>query len=341
MNVVVNGRFLDRRITGVERYGGEILCRLGNKSVQKGDGALRVIRSEGWADGVRGHLWEQVALAGQVGPDQILWSPANTGPLNLENQVLTLHDISPLEHPEWFKLGFAHWYRLFVPPLVRRVRRVVTSSEYTRGRLLKRFGLPGERVTVVPGGVEPRTFHPGVISRLDLPSRYALFVGSLQPRKNLARLLSAWERMKDKVPDAWLLVAGTGGSAFRPVHLALHERVKFLGAVPDAELPGLYAGATVFILPSLDEGFGLTLLEAMACGTIVIASNAGALPEVVGDSGLFFDPLDVAEIAETLRCGFQDAGPRETLREKGLLRAQRYSWDTSAEMLWEVFEGCR
>jgi glycosyltransferase involved in cell wall biosynthesis len=332
MNVVVNGRFLERRITGVERYGREILGRLGS--------TLRVVRCEGWGDGVRGHLWEQVVLAGQVGPDQVLWSPANTGPLYIENQVLTLHDISPLEHPEWFRPAFALWYRLFVPLLVRRVRRVVTSSEFVRMMLLKRFGLPAERVMVVPGGVDTRTFYPSMTPRLDLPPCYVLFVGSLQPRKNLARLLDAWIRIKDALPDVWLLIAGIGGDAFRPTVLAVTERVKFLGAVPDADLPGLYASATILILPSLDEGFGLPILEAMACGTMVIASRAGALPEVVGDSGLFFDPLDVDEIADTLRCGLQDSALRESLREKGLTRAQRFSWDSSAEMLWKVFEGC-
>jgi glycosyltransferase involved in cell wall biosynthesis len=176
--------------------------------------------------------------------------------------------------------------------------------------------------------------------RLDLPPCYVLFVGSLQPRKNLARLLDAWIRIKDALPDVWLLIAGIGGDAFRPTVLAVTERVKFLGAVPDADLPGLYANATIFILPSLDEGFGLPILEAMACGTMVIASRAGALPEVVGDNGLFFNPLDVDEIADTLRCGLQDSALRESLRVKGLTQAQRFSWDTSAERLWKVFEGC-
>lgn len=341
MNVVVNGRFLERRITGVERYGREILSRLGNRPVLSEDEGTRVVRSRGWLGGVRGHLWEQLALAGQVGPDEVLWSPANTGPLNVENQVLTLHDISPLEHPEWFRPAFAHWYRLFLPILVRRVRRVVTSSEYTRGKLLRRFGLPAGKVTVVPGGVGTTTFHPGASSRLELPPRYALFVGSLQPRKNLARLLDAWGRMKNAVPDTWLLIAGAGSGVFRPISRNALERVKFLGLVSDADLPGLYAKATVFIQPSLEEGFGLTPLEAMASGTMVLSSNAGALPEVVGDSGLFFDPLDEAEIADTLRCGLQDADLRESLREKSLMRAQRFSWDTSAEMLWKVFDQCR
>jgi glycosyltransferase involved in cell wall biosynthesis len=333
MNVAVNGRFLERRITGVERYGREILSRLGSRP--------KVVRCEGRVDGVRGHLWEQFTLADRVGPDHVLWSPANTGPLNVENQVLTLHDISPLEHPGWFKPAFALWYQIFVPLLVKRVRMVVTPSEFVRGKLLDRFGLPAERVTVVPGGVEPRIFHPGVKSRLDLPPRYALFVGSLQPRKNLARLLEAWARVKEALPDAWLLIAGSGGSSFRPISLTACERVKFLGAIPDADLPGLYAGATVFILPSLDEGFGLPLLEAMASGTMVIASHAGALPEVAGDNGLFFDPFDVAEIGDRLQRGFQDAALRQSLREKGLIRAQCFSWDISARMLWKVFEGCR
>src|SRR3990172_5022589 len=226
MNVVVNGRFLERRITGVERYGREILSRLGGRS--------KVLRCEGRADGVRGHLWEQVKLARQVAPGQVLWSPANTGPLSVKNQGLTLHDISPLEHPQWFRPAFALWYRLFLPLLVRRVKFVVAPSQFVRMKLLARFGLPGERVTVVPGGGNIEIFHPGATSRLDLPACYALFVGSLQPRKNLARLLEAWAKIKDALPDSWLLIAGKGSDVFQPISLASVERVRFLGPVPDA-----------------------------------------------------------------------------------------------------------
>lgn len=332
MSVVVNGRFLGRRITGVERYGREILSRLGSR--------IKVVRCESWAEGARGHLWEQVVLPGLITPGQVLWSPANTGPLLVENQVLTLHDISPLEHPEWYQPAFTLWYQLFVPLLVRRARRVVASSTFVRKKLLKRFGLLAGRVTVVPGGVDAEVFHPGARSRLDLPPRYVLFVGSLQPRKNLARLLEAWGRIKDKAPDVWLFIAGAGAGVFHPVSLLAPERVKFLGSVPDADLPGLYANATVFVLPSLEEGFGLTALEAMACGTMAITSNAGALPEVVGESGLFFDPLNVAEIAEKLLLVLQEAPVRGSLSEKGLIRARCFSWETSAAMLWEVLEQC-
>lgn len=340
MNVVVNGRFLERGMTGVERYGREILCRLAGRSGSSGAARLRILRCNGRAHGLRGHLWEQVSLPGHVQSEQVLWSPANTGPLNVANQVLTLHDLSPLEHPEWFKPAFAFWYRLLLPLLVRRVSRVVTSSEFVRAKVLKRFRLPGGRVTVVPGGVELSYFHPGVRSRLILPARYVLFVGSLQPRKNLARLLAAWDKIKDVVPVAWLLIVGTGGSVFRSTALPGTERVKFLGAVPDADLPELYARARAFILPSLDEGFGLPVLEAMASGTMVLASHAGALPEVTGDSALLFDPLDVVEIAAALERGLCDSALRDSLREKGLVRARCFSWEASTEKLWKVFEGC-
>ncbi|MEW5829576.1 MAG: glycosyltransferase family 1 protein [Chloroflexota bacterium] len=332
MNVVVNGRFLGRRVTGVERYGREVLRRLG--------GRPRVVRSGRGTDGARGHLWEQAALPGLVGPGQLLWSPANTGPLRVANQVLTLHDLGPLEHPEWYRATFGLWYRLFVPPLVRRVRRVVTSSEFVRAKLMRRFGLPGGRVTVVPGGVDTEIFHPNAPRTLDLPPKYALFVGSLQPRKNLPGLLAAWGQVEDAVPEAWLVIAGTGGAAFRPVSLIAAERVKFLGAVAEPDLPGLYAGASLAVLPSFDEGFGLTALEAMACGAPVAASTAGALPEVVGEAGLAFDPHDLPGMAEALRRGLTDEGLGKSLREKGPARAEGFPWQAAAGRMREVFEEC-
>jgi len=333
MNVIVNGRFLSRRVTGVERYGGEILRRLRGKP--------RVVRSERWAYGVRGHVWEQMVLPGLVGSDQLLWSPANTGPLGITKQVLTLHDLGPLEHPEWFRTGFALWYRLFLPVLVRRVQSIVTPSEFVKAKLMRRFGLSGERVTAIPGGVDLAVFRPDLPRTLDLPPRYVLFVGSLQPRKNLSGLLAAWARVKDDVPEAWLLIAGKGSAIFRPLALPDMDQVKFLGAVAEADLPGLYAGATLFVIPSLDEGFGLPVLEAMACGTPVAASTAGALPEVTGAAGLTFKPGDIPAMAEVLRCLLTEKPLQNEFREKGLTQARKFPWQTSAQRLWEVFEACQ
>ena len=119
-----------------------------------------------------------------------------------------------------------------------------------------------------------------------MPAQYILYVGSLQPRKNLGLLLNTWARIQNEFADTWLIIAGGMQSIFRPVSLPQMERVRFLGYVKDENLPGLYAQASLFVLPSLDEGFGLPVLEAMACGVPVIASDASALPEVVGDAGL-------------------------------------------------------
>src|SRR5215208_7066545 len=140
--LVVNGRFLARRVTGVERYGREILHYIGSNS------RVESTRRQGWM----GHAWEQFILPARLGPHSILWSPANTGPLLVQNQALTIHDLSPLEHPEWFRPSFAGWYRLLLPILVRRVRRVLTPSEYVKRKVIKRFGI--QNVTVTPNAVD-------------------------------------------------------------------------------------------------------------------------------------------------------------------------------------------
>ena len=228
-----------------------------------------------------------------------------------------------------------------MPLLVMKVRRVVVPSEFVKAKMLRRFNLSNKHITVVSGGVDTRRFHPGAEQRLDLPERYVLFVGSLQARKNLARLLEAWQQMKEAVPDAWLVIAGAGSKIFRPMRLASGERVTFLGSICESDLPGLYAHATLFILPSLDEGFGLPTLEAMASGTPVVASNASALPEVVGEAGLFFDPLDISGMADALRGGLTDLPLQNSLRERGLIWSHCFSWQNAADKLWKVFKECQ
>jgi glycosyltransferase involved in cell wall biosynthesis len=347
--VVVNGRFLTRRVTGVERHGREILQFLGVRPrVERPALALR---------GFTGHAWEQVILPRKLNPGSILWSPANTGPLIIREQALTIHDLSPLEHPEWFRSDFALWYRLFLPILVKRVQKVFTPSEYVKRKVMKRFEI--DSVIVTPNGVDRSVFHPGAQqNKYDLPDCYILFVGSLEPRKNLKTLLQVWHTIKNDFKDTWLMIAGAGGRVFRPVELShTIERVRFLGYVDDESLPGLYAGATLLVLPSLDEGFGLPALEAMACGTPVIVSNTGALPETIADAGLIFElgcrspegtpgrcePFDVAQdklheesLSASLRQGLGDEALRSSLREKGLARAKLFSWQTTAESIWKT-----
>lgn len=324
--IAVNGRFLSRRITGVERYGREVLSLIGDN--------CRLEKTR--VNGLPGHIWEQFILPGKLNSESILWSPANTGPLIIQNQALTIHDLSPLEHPEWFRNSFATWYRLFLPILVKRVRVIFTPSEYVKRKVCARLGI--SRVIVTPNGVDCSTFHPYARQeKYDLPQKYILFLGTLEPRKNLNGLLQAWNELQNDFPDVCLAVAGAHGNVFKPVALKTGvDRVRFLGYVEDEDLPGLYAGAMLFVLPSFDEGFGLPALEAMACGTPVIVANGGALCEVIGDAGMIFDLSKSGDLSNAMSECLSDKSLRVSLKEKGLTRAKSFSWQTSADVIWKT-----
>jgi glycosyltransferase involved in cell wall biosynthesis len=323
--IVINGRFLSRRATGVERYGREIFKYIG--------GNCRVEMTH--TNGVAGHAWEQFILPGRLKSESILWSPANTGPLMVPAQALTIHDLSVLEHPEWFKKRFALWYRLLLPLLAKNVRVIFTPSEYVKQKTLKQLG--AKNVIVTPNGVDTAIFHPGTHRKIyGLPKKYILFVGSLQPRKNLAGLMKAWHMIKNDFKDTWLVVAGESGHVFRAVNFLGDERVSFMSYVSEIELPGLYAQAKLLVLPSFDEGFGLPAIEAMACGTPVIVSNGGALPEVVGDAGLVFELSDSNGLAETMRECLSNRVLRLALQEKGLARVENFTWQKTAALIWNT-----
>jgi glycosyltransferase involved in cell wall biosynthesis len=328
VNIAVNGRFEGRRVTGVERYASEILRCLAAQ--------VRVVKPRHRLWGLRGHMWEQLLLPFLVSKKEVLWSPANTGPLVLANQVATIQDLSPLEHPEWFRADFAAWYRLFLPILAKRVRQVVVPSQYVRRRIEARFGV--KNITVTSAGVDGTFFHPHAVqNKYELPEKYILFVGSLEPRKNLPVLLRAWNMISKDHANTWLIIAGVAGQVFKHVGLPSDtDRTRFLGYIPEADLPGLYAAATLFVLPSLDEGFGLPVLEAMSCGTPVISSNSGALPEIVGDAAVLINPLHVDEIGEAMRALLSSRDLRYELRQKGLEQVRAFTWERSAERIWDV-----
>jgi glycosyltransferase involved in cell wall biosynthesis len=324
-DIVVNGRFLSRRVTGVERYGQEIVRFIGNR--------CRVEMTR--ANGVAGHAWEQFILPAKLKPESILWSPANTGPMMVCGQALTIHDLSPLEHPEWFKKNFALWYRLFLPILAKRVRIIFTPSEYVRQKVMKKFGV--ENVIITPNGVDPSVFHPHAQqTTYDFPEKYILFVGSIQPRKNLDGLMKAWHDVKNEHMDTWLVVAGEAGHVFRNVKFFGGERIRFLNYVAEDDLPGIYANAELLVLPSFDEGFGLPALEAMACGTPVIVSDGGALPEIVGDAGWVFELSKPDGLSVAIRECLGNNDLRLSLRDKGMARAQTFSWQKTAELVWNT-----
>lgn len=333
-DVVVNGRFLSRPITGVERYAGEITRRL--------EGRIRVCRPPDSAIGARGHLWEQMRLPRLVN-GALLWSPANTGPVVVSRQVVTVHDVAPLDHPEWFEPRVGAWYRWLLPQLVKRVARVITVSQFSKTRLMERLGVPADRVVAIPNGVSGR-FHPRpsaevtrVIARYRLRAPYLLMVGSLEPRKNFDVVARAWAEAGPALDGLTLAVVGDTRQTLQPaVPDPRLGWVRRLDDVHDTDLPALYAGAIGLVIPSLDEGFGLPLLEAMACGTPVVAARAGALPEVAGDAAIFVDPHDPASVAGGILRLVGDETVRQTCRARGLERAAAFDWDRSASMTWQV-----
>jgi glycosyltransferase involved in cell wall biosynthesis len=258
--------------------------------------------------------------------------------------VLAVHDLAIYRNPAWFPGGQLLSTRLVVPSSLRRAERLAAVSASTARDLGELFGVGGSRVRVVHPGVAA-AFRPStpeaaarLRSSLGLPERFVLFVGAIEPRKNLATLLRGWAELPERPP---LAIAGGWGWRYEEVRglvEKLGEDVRLLGAVEPARLPALYAAATCLAHPAWYEGFGLTPLEAMACGTPVVCSDASSLPEVVGDAALLVDPGDVGGWRAALERVLGDAGLRAELSRKGLARASRFSWERTADGIWGALE---
>lgn len=355
---VVNARFAGMRMTGVQRSAYEIVSRMlaaGERLrlVSPRSAEKSVLPAERSGRIRQGHLWEQIELpvvARRSGLRAVLFSPANTGPLAVRRQVLLVHDLFPVEHPEWFSRGFGAWYRWLWPRLIPRVARVITNSEYTRERVLQRYGLDADRVVACRFAQEehfarpPETEIEMFRAKQGLPGRYLLYVGSIEPRKNLATLAAAWQETTARKEGVGLVVAG--GAARKTVFntsASGAERlgdptIHLTGYVPDEHLPLLYAGAEAFALPSLAEGFGLPVLEAMSCGTPVICSDNTALPEVAGEAARLLPALDAGAWAGQIDAVLSDAELRRRMSEAGQRRAAGFSWSRTARQVQSILE---
>jgi glycosyltransferase involved in cell wall biosynthesis len=268
--------------------------------------------------------------------------------------VLTVHDVSFLHHPEWFNARDLVVLNAGVRASAPRAARVLVPSRYVRHELCELLGLDPRRVVVTPEGVDPRFQPPStepspvterLFRRLGIRRPYVFALGNLQPRKNLTRLVEAWARLTGAgaVPEYRLVVGGgfrgrRDGAAALSVALGIGDRIVFPGYVPEDELPVLYGSADLFVHPSLHEGFGLTALEAMACGTPVACSDAAALPEVTDGAAALFDPEDAGGMAAVLGALLADPALRADLRERGLRRAARAGWRTCAESTAAAYE---
>ena len=271
-------------------------------------------------------------------------------PVRRAKTVLTVHDLSFMRHPECSSPDLLDYLMSTVPRSVARADMILADSESTRLDLIELLQVPADRVRVIYAGVEER-FVPqederlveSVLQRYGIRRPYILGLGTLQPRKNFPRLIEAFARLKQqqRIPHR-LVIGGGKGWLYDAIYAAvtrcgLEQDVQLVGFVNDEDLPALYSAATVFAFPSLYEGFGIPVLEAMGCGTPVVTSNVSSLPEVAGDAALQVAPDDVAALANSLWRLIDDSRLRATLRERGHRQVLKFTWHRSAEQLLQVY----
>jgi len=299
--------------------------------------------------------WEQIVLPAKIALSRadIYFSADFTTPLFCPAPtVVTCHDLFFLTHPKNSSWRARLLYNTFAPPSLKRAGAVITMSSYYQSRISEAYGIDKAKIFVIPGAVSPifkrldeRESFDYVGRKFGLFDPYVLSVATFEKRKNLGTLIEAFgllkKNYKGRISLALVGKAGNAESQMADAREKLGEHaqdVRVLGRVSDDDLVRLYAGATVYAMPSTDEGFGLPLLEAMACGTSVIASNASAIPETVGDAALLCDPMDAEAFAHAIGSLLENKNLRADLVERGLKRASCYTYENSAKSHLEVFD---
>ena len=302
-------------------------------------------------------LWHRARLPIPVetitGPLDVFYSPDFVLPPTRRRTrtLLTVHDLSFLHYPEAFVPKLRRYLERVVPRSIARADLVLADSAATQADIVSLLGVSPDKVQVLYSGVHPR-FRPQpepgeaehIRARYGLDKRpYILSLGTVQPRKNYVRLIRAFTQLTTQ-PTHQLLIAGGRGWLYEDILAEAEkhgDRVRILGFVDEADLPALYRHAALFAFPSLYEGFGLPVLEAMACGVPVVCSDASSLPEVAGDAALLVHPLDTGALAQALARVLEDTDLRREMIAKGLAQATRFTWEQAARQLLAAFDGMR
>ena len=262
--------------------------------------------------------------------------------------VLTVHDLIFKIFPEHHKRLNHIFLNRAMPLFVKHADAIITISEASKNDIIKFYGAPAENIHVIYEAAAPNFAAPTsddiykIREKFNLPERFLLVVGTIEPRKNYSRLVQAFSILRENDPDLKLVVVGSKGWLFEDFFqtiqdLKLAEHVVFPGFVPDEDLPSVYGAATVLVMASVYEGFGLPILEAMACGTPVVSSNVSSLPELGGDVAQYFNPENVDEMVAVLQHVLDDESLQNKMKTAGITRAASFSWEKAAQETLEVY----
>jgi len=353
MNIIINCRFLEKNMKGIGRYALELSTGLKRldpsinfvcpkyvlENYKDVEEKLKPHRSRGFS----GPMWEQLELPLYLRNhgNPLLLNFVNTGPVLYNRQITVIYDMSYLQFSRAYSRPFFLYYKMIIPMIVKRSRRIITISEFSRNELIKEFNVKGERVDIVypflPDGIRSTA----IKTAEDIQNkygRYILAVSSLNPRKNIKGILEAFRLSELK--DMKLVIVGEHSTIFRREDFSKYvdDNVVFTGFVEDDELAALYNNARLFVFPSLYEGFGIPPLEAMAFDCPVIASNRTSLPEVCGDAAYYVDPTDVKQIAQGIKRLLIDENLRNELVAKGRKRLKYFTLEESVLKLYGILK---
>ncbi|RZS99281.1 glycosyltransferase family 4 protein [Aquimarina brevivitae] len=288
-------------------------------------------------------ITEQLLFPVKVPKCDVFWSPHFNAPLfpvNAKIKIVTIHDINHLANPHYFSLLKRKWAKLLYYNAICKSKKIITVSNFSKLEILKHFNIAPNKIVVIPGGIHQDFAKNSDKRKIDtLPEKYILFVGNIKPHKNLITLLKAYVQLNDEIKSLYrIVILGrkdgfiTGDPTifeFISKH-HLQDKVIFTGQVADDTVPSIYKTANLFVFPSLYEGFGLPLLEAMACGIPVISSNSTSLPEVGGEAVLYFDPSNATDLKDKIEGVLSNEEVQNELIAKGYSQIQNFSWKTSA-----------
>jgi glycosyltransferase involved in cell wall biosynthesis len=357
--VLINGLLINDQNTGIGNYGYNLINTLSenikdyNVSVLcQQDIKFNNINMihKNYTSNYKRILAEQIMLLKEFNKYDLIHFIDYSSPLIKIKKpfIVTIHDLSYYKYPETFTYGSRKIKKIIAPYSIKNATRIIADSNNTKKDILSMFNVNEEKIKVIYPGrpnyqrIEDINEIKKVKRKYRISGEYILYLGTLEPRKNILSLIDAYYNLIKEEISENLVIAGKKGWLYSDIfekvnHLKLSDRIIFVGFVDEKDKPALYSGAKVFIYPSLYEGFGLPPLEAMTCGTPVIASRTSSLPEVIEESGIYINPRDINSISQALYDLIKNKNLRNKLKELGIKRSRFFDWKKTVEQVLEVY----